>query len=49
MATNLRKGETYEGNKNQWIKDIMVFRDQCGQTVEYSDGGRESGEIEGME
>lgn len=37
-----------EGAKNQWMKDVIQFRDQCGAKVEYSDAGQGSEFLAGM-
>lgn len=48
MPQALRKGESQEGAKNQWMKDIIVFRDMCGTKVDYTDEGGSSPFLDAM-
>lgn len=48
MPQALRPKESIEGAKNQWMKDVIVFRDQCGAKVEYTDQGKASDFLKDM-
>lgn len=37
MPTGLRKGETLDGAKTQWMKDIVTFRDLCKPETKWTD------------
>jgi hypothetical protein len=41
----LRKGESQETVKNQWMKDIITFRDKCKAKTAYTFGGEDASDF----
>ncbi len=37
MPQALQRGESIQSDRDTWMRDIALFRDQCGQEVKYSD------------
>lgn len=45
MPQALRKGESQETVKNQWMKDIITFRDKCKAKTAYTFGGEDASDF----